>query len=423
VWDTVRRTFEYSSPEEALSRVIELVQLQHPESESVEVREAFGRVLDDDILAGINLPEYDSSRFDGFAVRSKDTSGASRSNPVSLKNKGKIQLGERVNLKLGKGETCRIPTGGFLPSRADAVVMLERVTSPSRETIEIDHPVNIGVNIIKKGEDAKRGEKILSKGKILRAQDIGLLTALGIRRVSVFGRPKIPIISTGSELVEYVDEKKEGNVFQSHSYMVSKLVERLGGIPIDLGIVSDDIPLLSRKIIEGLEEGELVITIGGCSVGDHDYVPDAIKQAGKHVDIIQGVKRRPGRVSGVGVVDGKPIAMLPGHIQSAFIGFHLFVIPLIQKISGTSGKELQITVKAKLSESVKFRRSGEFEKAIFVRLDRRLEDWIAKPMMGDSSLYRILVEADGFTVIPSGKKRLEKGEEVNVNLVTGFSWV
>jgi molybdenum cofactor synthesis domain-containing protein len=419
----MRRTFEYSIPVKALSRVMEIIRSRRLDSEAVKVEKAFGRVLAEDVLAGIDVPEYDSSRFDGFAVRAKDTVGASKDNPVSFKVKDEIQLGKIVDTELGQGEAYKIPTGGFLPSEVDAVVMTERVTSSMREIISIHQPLRPYENVIVKGEDAKKGDKILLKGRVLRAQDVGFLAALGIKRVHVFCRPRIPIISTGNELVENVKEKKAGEVLQSHGYMISRLVERMGCIPINLGIVPDDISLLRDRIVEGLREGDLLMTIGGCSVGDRDYVPDAIQEAGENVTIIQGVKRRPGRVSGVGVVDGKPIVMLPGHIQSAFVGFHLFAIPLIRRISGSSGKELHFIIKAKVSEEVLFKRSGEFENVVFVGLDRRLEGWMAKPMMGDSSLLKTLVEADGFTIIPSGKKILIEGEEVDVNLVAGFSWV
>ncbi|UCD73494.1 MAG: molybdopterin molybdotransferase MoeA [Candidatus Bathyarchaeota archaeon] len=419
----MRRTFEYSAPAEALSRVIEIIRPQRLNSEAVKVEKAFGQVLAEDVLAGINIPEYDSSRFDGFAVRAEDTVEASKDNPISFKVKDEVRLGKMVDIELGQGEACKIPTGGFLPSKADAVVMAERVTSPRKGIIRIHHPLGPHENVIAKGEDAKKGDKILFKGRILRAQDVGLLAALGIERVHVFRKPRIPIISTGNELVENVKEKKVGEVLQSHGYMISRLVERMGCIPIDLGIVPDDISFLRDRIVEGLREGDLLMTIGGCSVGDRDYVPDAIQDAGEDVSIIQGVKRRPGRVSGVGIVDGKPIVMLPGHIQSAFVGFHLFAIPLIRRISGTSEKELCFTIKAKVSKEVLFKRSEEFENAVFVKLDRELEGWTAKPIVGDSSLLKTLVEADGFTIVPSGKKMLTEGEEVDVNLVAGFSWV
>lgn len=419
----MRRTFEYLAPVEALSRVIEIIRPRCLESEAVEVNKAFGRVLTEDVQAEIDIPEFDSSRFDGFAVRARDTVGASKDNPVSLKIKDEVQLGRRANINLGEGDVCKIPTGGFLPSEADAVVMTEQVTSSRRKQIDIYRPLRAGESVILKGEDVKKGDAILLKGSVLRAQDLGVLAALGIKRVEVFRRPRIPIISNGSELVDNIEEKKGGKVLQSHGYMISGLVERMGGIPIDFGIVPDDISLLRDKIVEGLREGDLLMTIGGCSVGDRDYVPDAIEEVGKDVTIIQGVKRKPGRVSGVGVVDGKPIVMLPGHIQSAFVGFHLFAIPLIRRISGTSGKELHITIKAKVSEEVIFKRSGEFENVVFVGLDRGQEGWKAKPIMGDSSLLKTLVEADGFTTVPAGKKKLREGDEVDISIVAGFSWV
>ena len=416
----MRRTLNYATPTEALTQVIKIVRPQALDAEAVQTGEAFGRVLAGDIVAEADLPERDRSRFDGFAVRAEDTYSASADNPVLLKVKGKIWLGKRVSCKLGQGETYKIPTGRFLPKGADAVVMEERVVPSGRSSIQICYPLRVGENVIFTGEDVRRGERVLSKGRILRAQDVGLLAALGIKNVRVVRRPIVPIISSGSELVEDVEEKRVGKVLQSHSCIISRLVEELGGTPIDMGIVPDDISMTRGRILQGLRIGDLLITIGGCSVGDRDYVPDAVNRAGKPGVVVHGIKRRPGRVSGVGVVEGKPIVMLPGHIQSAFVGFHLFVIPLIRIMSGASEENLHI-IRARIGEEVMFKRSGEFEKVVFVTLKKELEGWGARPIAGHSALLKTLVDADGLVIVPPGKTMLERGEEVDVDLVPGFS--
>ncbi len=418
----MRRKLNYVTPAEALRQVIRIIRPKALDSESAQTSDTFGRVLAEDVIAPMDLPERDCSRFDGFAVRAKDTYGASSDTPVLLRVKGEIQLGERVSCELHEEETCKVPTGGSLPKGADAVVMEEQVVPSGRTSIQICDPLRVGENVIPRGEDVKRGERILSKGRILRAQDEGLLAALGVKAVKIVRRPIVPIISSGNELVEDIEEKKDGKTIQSHSHTIARLVTRLGGIPVDMGITPDDVSITREKIVEGLEKGDLLITIGGCSVGDRDYVPDAINQSEDSMVIVHGIKRRPGRVSGVGVVRGKPIVMLPGHIQSTLVGFYTFAIPLMRMLSGISEENHLAAIKARMSEEVVFDGSGEFERVVLVRFEKRSGDWLARPIMGDSSLLRTLVEADGFVIAPPGKTVLERDEEVDVNLVPGLSW-
>ena len=418
---TMRRTFSYADPFETQQRMLRIIRPRALGPEVVQTSEAFGRILAKDIVAETNIPERDCSLFDGFAVRAEDTYAASTDTPTLLKVKAEIWLGERASYKLGNGETCKIPTGGFLPKGANAVVMEERVVLSGRNLIQVHHPLRVGESVSPRGEDIKEGERILRKGRVLRAQDIGVLAALGIKGVQVVRRPRISIISSGTELVEDLEEKENGKVLQSHSHIISKLVEELGGTPIDLGIAPDDLSATKEKILQGLKAGNMLITIGGCSVGDRDYVPDAVNQTGEPGVIAHGIRRRPGRVSGIGFVKGKPVVMLPGHIQSAIVGFHLFAIPLIRRMSGFSEGTPYAKIRARISEEVAFKGSGEFEIVVFVALERELEDWVAKPIMGNSSLLKTLVEADGFLIAPLGKAVFERGEEADVNLIPGFS--
>jgi len=417
----VRREFTYVTPAEALGQVIRVVHPKILNSESVQTSEMFGRVLAEDIVADTALPEHDCSQFDGFAVRAEDTHGASTDTPVVLRVRGEIRLGRGVSCKLCQGETYKVPTGGLLPKGADAVVMEEQIAQ-SGNSIQIYDPLRVGDNVTPKGRDVRRGKRILLRGRTLRAQDEGLLAALGVKAVQVVRRPVVPIISSGNELVGDIKEKRYGKVLQSHSHTIARLVARLGGTPVDMGIAPDDVSAIREKILEGLRIGDLLITIGGCSVGDRDYVPDAINQARNSKVIVHGIRRRPGRVSGVGVVGGKPIVMLPGHIQSTFVGFYTFAIPLIHIMSGVSEESPLSIIKARMSEEVVFNGSGEFERVVLVGFERKSGGWVARPIMGDSSLLRTLVEADGFVIAPPRKTMLERDEEVDVNLVPGLSW-
>jgi len=414
----MKRRLFYMSVVEAIKKMTTAVNMK-PKFEVVPIHEAYGRVLAEDVISPINIPQRDSSHFDGYAVRAEDTAHASVDNPVFLKVTGRISPGERAERGINVGEAYYITTGAFLPEGANAVIMVEATATVEKDLIKVCKSMQPGENVIPAGRDVKRGETVLKKGHVLRAQDVGLLAALRIGEVKVVRRPVVAIISTGDELVDRFEGAEPNKVVNSHSLIISRLVTEAGGIPVEMGITPDDVLKIKEKIEEGLRKADIVLTIGGSSAGEKDFVPKAINSMGKPGVIVHGIKRKPGRVSGLGVIGGKPIVMLPGLVQSMIVGFHVFALPLIRLANGLPPNS-QLTIRAKVAKKVPFKSFIPFQQVTFVKMRRTKDGFIAEPVTGESNLLSVPVKADGFIVTPEHKSVVKEGEEVEVHLLPGL---
>jgi molybdenum cofactor synthesis domain-containing protein len=415
----MRRKLSYLGVDEAVKKIVTTVNIK-PEFEVVPIHKAYGRVLVEDVVSGVDVPPSDISHFDGYAIRAEDAVHASVASPVSLKVIGRIYPGERVEKGVNPGEAYYITTGSFLPESADAVIMVEATAIVEKDIIKICKTMKPGENVIPAGEDVKKDETVFKKGHVLRAQDIGFLAVLRSGKVKVFRKPVVAIISSGDELINPMEENDPDKIVNSHSLVVSKLIMEIGGIPLDLGIVSDNLIKIKEKIEGGLQKADMILTIGGCSVGKKDFVLRAINQIGKPGVIVHGIKRKPGRVSGVGVIKGKPIVMLPGLIQSTIVGFHVLALPLIRLASGLPATNLLQTRRAKIAKDVAFKKFIPFQQVTFVKINIEKDQVIAQPIIGESNLISIPVKASGFIVTPGHKPIIKKGEEVEVHLLPGL---
>jgi len=407
------KKFSYIPVEEAHQILIKTVRVE-TRGEIVPIHEAYNRVLAEDIISDVDIPPVNISHFDGYAVRAEDTSQASINNPVLLRVVSRIYSNEEYKGEVTVGEAAYISTGCNLPAGANAVIPVELVKTKG-DFIEVRHGIQLYENVVPTGMDVKIGEAIFKGGHILRAQDIKFLVDIKKWRVKVFKRPVVAIASVGSELtnrIEETDKKK----FNSHGVMISILVGEAGGVPLNLGIAPDDVNAIKRLLREGLGEADIVVTIGGASVGEKDYVWEAVNQLGTPKVIIRGIKVQPGRVTSLSVVDDKPIIMLPGHIQSTLVGFYSLLLPSIRLMSGLPVTVPYITLKAKISRKIVVKEFTPFERVRFVKVTKISEDYIAEPVIGDFSLTSVVVKANGFVVIPEGKEVVEEGEEVNVFL-------
>ena len=404
-----------TSPEKALERMFEVLREKPLRLESIPVYEAYGRVLGEDVISEVDVPPFPSALMDGYAVRAQDTSTASEDNPVKLRVVGAVTLEKRTDLKIGLGEACYVLTGGFLPEGADAVVKVEDVRVLSPNLIEFSRRAEAGRYVSPKGEDVKKGEIILKKGHVLNARDIGFLTALRIRKVKVVEKPVVAVLSVGDELVDYHHPVSDvEKVIDSHRPMIVQMLKENGAIPLELGIAPDDPKRIMEKLREGLGKANLVLTIGGCSQGEKDYVPDVINSLGEPGVIVHGVAVKPGRVTGLAVVDGKPIVMLPGLPQSTIAGFILFALPLVRSMLGLSKALPYFSVNAKMKEEVKLIRG--INQLIFVKLENMSGEFFAVPLHGESNLLSNIIKADGFIITNGERTTIKEGEEVHVFL-------
>ena len=412
------------SREEALKLLLEQFTAPQLRSEEVHVSTSLGRVLSADVVSPVDLPEFTRSTMDGFAVRSSDTFGATESLPAYLKITGDIPMGALPDRGIGKGEAMKIATGGALPQGADAVVMLEQTQAVDENSIEAVKPVSPLENVVQTGDDIRKGETILTRGHVIRPQDMGALAGVGITRFSVFEKPKVAIINTGNEVVPAGSIPGPGQVRDINSYNLEGLIAQSGGVPVKKGIIPDEYGLIRTALEESLAECGLVIMTGGSSVGTADMTAKVVADLGPPGVLVHGVSIKPGKPLIVGLVKGAsgqvPVFGLPGHPAAVSICFELFVKPVITLLTGSvlppalEGISPSRTVKAKLARSIASTPGREDH--VRVMLEKRDDGLWARPIFGASGLISTLVKAVGTVVVPVNTIGIEAGEEVEVRL-------
>ncbi len=408
---------ELITVEKALNLLFNYAPFKMPAVKRISLEKACNLVIAKDIISPENLPAFNRSTVDGFAVNAKDTFGATESMPAYLNIVAEILMGEEPRFILKKGEVAKISTGGMLPSGADSVVMFEHTQNIDEKTLEILKPVSPGENVIQAGEDTKKGELIFKKGHRLRPQDIGALIGTGLTEVEVYQKPVVSIISTGDEIVPAGTPLKPGQVRDINTYTLSCLIEESGGIPLKKGILKDNYELIYQVLNESIKESSMVLISGGSSVGTKDMTEGVINDIGKPGVLFHGVSLKPGKPTIGGVVGNVPILGLPGHPGAVIICFNVFVRPLILEISG-AGKggtfKRNRIIKAKISRNISS--SPGREEHIAVKLEEVNGELYAIPLLAKSGIITTLTQADGTVVIPVSKTGIIKDEIVDVKL-------
>ena len=376
-------------------------------AEMVPVEQSAGRVLAAPVVADTDIPGFDRSVVDGYAVRSLDTTGAGDASPSLLRSVGRVAMGTRdEKLVIRDSECAYIPTGGVLPEGADAAVMVE-YTEEAGDTILIKKPVSHGENVLLRDEDFRKGETVFLPGRRLTPQDAGVLAACGCAKVPVARKPVIGIISTGNELVPVTASPGPGQVRDANAPMLAAWLSEYGCIPRLYGIVRDEREAFEAVIASALPECDVVLLSGGSSKDDRDMTAGVI--AGKGEVLIHGIAIAPGKPTIIGRINEKPVFGLPGHPASAFVVLIAIVRPLLDTMLGQK-KPLLRSVKATLRENIPSQRGREE----YVRV--QVEDGIATPLFGKSGLLNTLIKSDGLICIPAGYEGLEKGSGVEVIL-------
>ena len=411
----------YATVADSFKKLVSLTKVI-PRVERVATPESYGRVLAEDIVPRVDLPSRPVSHMDGYAVNAVSLGEASEEKPVRLRLRGEVRLGEIRKRRLSRGEAIRVPTGGYLPSGADAVVPVERATTNGNFVFVAKYH-SAGSFVYPKGADVAKGVKVLDGGRQLRPQDVGLLLSLGIDEVAVFKRPRVAIIATGNELTDSLTGVHQGRVRNSHGFVFSKLVEEMGGVAVGLGVVNDDMKKIARKVKQALGRADMVLTIGGTSLGGLDLVGDTLRKFVKPSQIVHGIRMDRGRVAGVTAIQGKPVVMLPGPIQGAMSAFILFVAPMIGAIGGHDSM-MNRPLKATLTEAWEARkRFPNFTKVVYVKLSPTETGLEARPMVGETESMTILTGANGYVIVPEERKEIPKGGTVEVHLLPGFSYL
>ncbi len=380
-------------------------------TETIEVIDSLDRFVATDIISPEDLPSFDKSMMDGYAVKAEDTFGASEEKPISLSLIGEIRIGEMPKEEVKKGEAIKINTGAMMPQGADSVEMLEYVEIQGKKIL-IRKALTPGENVAKRGEDIKKGEVLLVKGHRIRSQDIGALSGLGITKIKVFKRPKVAIIPTGDELVPPSKRPESGEIRDMNTYSLSAQVKKCGGESIPFGIIKDDYKVLKKKVEEALSKTDMVLISGGSSVGTYDLTLKVISSLTKGKVLTQGVAIKPGKPTIIAKVKEKIILGLPGNPVSVMIVFRKIVGPTI--LAMMNAKERIRVVNARLARTVTS--STGREEFIRVKLQEREGKLIAIPLHRGSANIVSLVKADGLLKIPRLSEGIEKNQIVEVEL-------
>ena len=383
--------------------------------QTVTLAAALGRVLAEDVIAGVDVPGFDRSLVDGFAVRAADTLGASEASPVRLRlNPEVLACGHPPALTVEPGTASVIATGGMMPRGADAVVMVEHAEPGPDEGswIALRRPVAPGAHVGAAGGDIARGETVLRRFRVLTSRELGMLAAVGRAEVAVLRRPRVAVLSTGDELVAPGAEPRPAGVFDSNGAIVAAAVAEAGGEPIPLGIVPDDETALSRALSEALAVADLVVLSGGTSKGAGDFCYRVVSRLGRIV--VHGVALKPGKPLCLAVAEGKPLVVLPGFPTSAVFTFHGFVAPLIRAMGGLAETGAE-TVEARLAVRLPSE-LGRTEYAM-VSLVQTGSGLAAYPLAKGSGAVTAFSLADGFVAVPALADAVEAGTPLTVTLI------
>ncbi|MGE5643703.1 MAG: gephyrin-like molybdotransferase Glp [Byssovorax cruenta] len=401
------------SVNEARERI--LSQFHAVKTQTLPLAESSNRVLAADIHAADDLPLFDNSSMDGFAIRAADSASATPDSPRSLRVVADIPAGTSPTVTLAPGEAARIMTGAHMPEGADSVVPVEDTDFHDRaagtiapDTVQIFKPVKVGDSVRPRGVDLHAGDIVLSKGRRLKPQDVGLLAMLGVSQVPVYKIPRIALLSSGDELIDVDAPLEKGKIRESNSYMIAALVENVGAEVIRLGVAKDNFEAVKELFEKATYlRVDLILSTAGVSVGAFDYVKEVIESHGR-MDFWR-VNMRPGKPVAFGQYRDIPFVGLPGNPVSAFVGFEVFVRPTIERMSGLVGGG-RPSVRVRCEEEI-----NSDGRESYLRAQIREEDGVFVARLtghqGSGNLHS-LVQANALLIIPAGVKCVPAGQEV-----------
>lgn len=374
--------------------------------------DSLGLSLARDAVSSNDIPPFDNTAMDGYAVIARDVASASPDNPVRLEVLGDLPAGYTTDAVVGEMQALRIMTGAPMPGGADTVIPVES-TRVDGDSVLIMEALERGYHVRKAGEDVKAGQTVLEAGTYIGPAELGMLASLGYSRVSCFRRAVVGIIATGDELVGVDEELAPGKIRDSNSYTMYGMVLEAGGEPLRLGTVRDEADLLERIILDNLERVDLFITSGGVSMGDYDMVKDVLEKLGDMN--FWKVSMRPGKPQAFGHIGGKPLFGLPGNPVSVMVSFEQFVRPALKKMMGC--RQLMRPVVTAVLDSPLGRKTGRAE---FVRVIAEWRDGAyharATGPQG-SGILSSMVLGNALAMLPESVGRLEIGEEATIQLL------
>jgi molybdopterin molybdotransferase len=398
-----------------VEEVLEFIQgFETVSEERVSLQNSFSRVLSRDILSPEDLPGFQRSSVDGYAIKAGDSFGASESLPAFLEMAGEIGMGSPPSFQVKQGQAAKIATGGMLPEGADSVVMVEYCHALDEKTIEVSKAGSPQENVILPDDDFKKGSLVLSKGRRLRPQDVGILAGLGFNEIGVYQRPKVAIISTGDEVVPINEKPRPGEVRDVNTYTLSSFCHQERAVPELIGLCRDNFEQLRKMIQDGLQRADAVWISGGSSVGTRDLTLRVFESFEGMEILVHGISISPGKPTIIARRGRQIIFGLPGHTASAMVVAEVFLAPFLSRLSGEKGSAVEDyqVIRARLSRNIESA-SGR-DDFIRVKLVKGDGEWIAEPLFGKSGLISTLVEADGLLRIGRNAEGLYQDQMVEV---------
>ncbi len=374
------------------------------ETEEVTLDKALDRVLAQDIVSSIQVPPFNNSGMDGYAFRLQDYK-----NSRTLKLEAHIFAGDFYDKTIPSGHCVRIMTGATVPTQLDTVVMQENTTA-DKNSVTINSQCQLGDNIRLAGEDIDIGDTVLTQGRKLTPADLGLLSSLGSAKIAVLRKIKVAVLSTGDELIQPGNKLKPGQIFESNSVVIKGMLNRLNVNILDMGIIQDDPEAIETALLKANTEADLVITSGGVSVGDADYVKDILDKIG-HINFWK-VAIKPGKPFAFGTLPDSYFIGLPGNPVSSTVTFDKLAKPFITKLSGSHPTNDIISIPATASQAFK-KKPGrlDFQRAsLFKHQDGR---WMAKPTgYQGSGILSSISQSNGYVILPAESGTLAEGQQV-----------
>ena len=376
----------------------------------VPTRELAGRVLFADVTSTVDIPAFDRSAMDGYALRAENTFGASTFEPIELELCGESMPGAPSSLAVANNQACRIMTGAPLPAGTDAVAMAEDCEELAT-SVRVSAPVAPSRNVGRRGEDIRAGARVLRKGRRLRPQDVGLLASIGHRPTAVCRRPRVVVLVTGNELLKSADERRPGFIFDSNTPMLAALLERDGGALVEARHIRDARSEI-KDFIAALD-CDVLLCAGGASVGREDYLPQIIAELGELE--IHGVAMRPSAPTGIGHIGNMRVFLLPGNPVSCLCAYDLFAGPLLRVLGGRDSEYPYPGTSRILSRRI----ASQIGRLDYVRVAEE-EDGCVQPIaLSGASILSSTTRAVGFTLVPADSEGADVGSEVLVHLYDG----
>jgi molybdopterin molybdotransferase len=399
--------------ERVLARIEPMLPMEH------SLMDALGLPVAEDVHAAVSLPVFDNSGMDGYAVAFRDVAEATEERPTHLPVVGEIAAGQTTIFELTPGTAVRIMTGAPVPAGCTAVVPFEWTSEEGREVVVRRAPTE-GQHIRYAGEEITSGDLLMRRGDVVGPRQLGLLAAVGLGRVATAPRPRVVVMSTGSELVEPGRPLGRDSIYDSNSYLLAAAVRAHGGVAYRASATSDDPAAFTDALSDQLVRADLVVTSGGVSKGTHDVVKEVLSGLGT-VEFLE-VAMQPGKPQGFGVVgeDSTPIFTLPGNPVSAYVSFEMFVVPALHKLIGREAGPRRLTT-ARVQEPMRSMRGRQ--QLVRARVDAGADGLLVTPVGGSGShLIGGLARADALIVLAEGVTRVDQGEQVPVLLLDQPLW-